>query len=192
MSAIRRPLSAIGHLLMKQLRGTELKRFLRGYRKSHPTERQMVLLLQSVEYPVNVGSIFRIADACNVEEVILTGITPTPPHPTISKVGRGKEQRVKWRYVKTPQEVMTSLKGEGYTICALEITDQSVPYYAFDYPARVCLVVGHEDHGVTRQTLALCDAAVFVPMYGKGRSLNVHICLGVVCYHILHSDLTGG
>jgi tRNA G18 (ribose-2'-O)-methylase SpoU len=177
---------------MKQLRGTELKRFLRGYRKTRPMGRQIVLLLQSVEYPVNVGSILRIADACNVEEVILTGITPTPPHPTISKVARGKEQRVKWRYVKTPQEVMTSLKGEGYTICALEITDQSVPYYAFDYPARLCLVVGHEDHGVTRQTLALCDAAVFVPMYGKGRSLNVHVCLGVVCYHILHSDLTGG
>jgi 23S rRNA (guanosine2251-2'-O)-methyltransferase len=177
---------------MKQLRGTGLKRFLRGYRKTHPTTKQIVFLLQSVEYPVNVGSIFRIADACDVEEVVLTGITPTPPHPTISKVARGKEQRVRWRYVKSPQEVIASLKGDGYIICALEITDQSVPYYAFDYPARVCLVVGHEDHGVTRQTLALCDAAIFVPMYGKGRSLNVHVCLGVVCYHILHSGLPEG
>jgi len=172
---------------MRQLRGTDLKRFLRGYRKTHPTESQIVLLLQSVEYPVNVGSIFRIADACNVEEVILAGITPTPPHLTISKVARGKEQRVKWRYVKNPRELIASLKEDGYTICALEITDRSVPYYAFDYPDKVCLVVGHEDHGVTRQTLALCDAAVFVPMYGKGRSLNLHVCLGVVCYHILHS-----
>jgi 23S rRNA (guanosine2251-2'-O)-methyltransferase len=177
---------------MRQLRGTELKRFLRGYRKTHPMQRQIVLLLQSVEYPVNVGSIFRIADACDVEEVILSGITPTPPHPTISKVARSKEQRVRWRYVKSPQEVIASLKGEGYTICALEITAQSVPYYAFDYPAKVCLVVGHEDHGVTRQTLDLCDAAVFVPMYGKGRSLNVHVCLGVVCYHILHSSVSEG
>jgi 23S rRNA (guanosine2251-2'-O)-methyltransferase len=179
-----------GCSLMRQLRDTELKRFLRGYRKAHPVERQIVLLLQSVAYPVNVGSIFRIADACGIEEVILTGITPIPPHPTISKVARGKEQRVRWRYVQDPQEAIVALKGEGYAICALEITDQAVPYYAFGYPARVCLVLGHEDHGVTRQTLALCDAAVFVPMYGKGRSLNVHVCLGVVCYHILHSDLT--
>ena len=177
---------------MRQLRGTELKRFLRQYRKTYPTTKQIVFLLQSVEYPVNVGSIFRIADACKVEEVILTGITPAPPHPTISKVARGKEQRVKWRYAENLEEVVAALKGEGYTICALEITDQSVPYYAFDYPARVCLVVGHEDHGVTRQTLALCDAAIFVPMYGKGRSLNVHVCLGVVCYHILHSAVPEG
>lgn len=56
---------------MRQLRGTELKRFLRQYRKTHPTTKQIVLLLQSVEYPVNVGSVFRIADACNVEEVII-------------------------------------------------------------------------------------------------------------------------
>ena len=174
---------------MRQLRGTELKRFLRQYRKTHPTAKQIVFLLQSVAYPVNVGSIFRIADACDAEEVILTGITPAPPHPTISKVARGKEQRVRWRYFKSPQEVIASLKDNGYTICALEITGRAVPYYTFDYPTRVCLVVGHEDHGVTRQTLALCDAAVFVPVYGKGRSLNVHVCLGVVCYHILHSGV---
>lgn len=57
--------------LMRQLRGTELKRFLRRYCKTHPTTKQIVFLLQSVEYPVNVGSIFRIADACNVEEVVV-------------------------------------------------------------------------------------------------------------------------
>ena len=38
----------------------------------------------------------------------------------------------------------------------------------------------------TRSCLALCDAAVFVPMYGKGRSLNVHVSLAVVGYHLLH------
>lgn len=171
---------------MRQLRGTELKRFLRDYRRKHRPDRRIVILLQSVEYPVNVGSAFRIADACGAEEVILTGITPRPPQPTITKVARGKEQRVPWRYAKDPVEVIPGLRGDGYFICALELTDVAVPYHRFDYPDRVCLVVGHEDHGVTRATLGLCDAAVFVPMYGKGRSLNVHVSLGVVCYHILH------
>jgi len=152
---------------MRPLRGTELKRFLRQYRKTHPPTKRIVFLLQSVEYPVNVGSIFRIADACNIEEVILTGITPTPPHPTISKVARGKEQRVKWRYAEHPEEVMAELKGEGYTLCALEITDQSLPYHAYDYPDKICLVVGHEDHGVTRQALALCDVAVFAYVWQR-------------------------
>jgi 23S rRNA (guanosine2251-2'-O)-methyltransferase len=60
------------------------------------------------------------------------------------------------------------------------------------YPSKTCLVVGHEDHGVTRATLAACDGAVFIPMYGKGRSLNVQTALAVVLYHVLHSSRTTG
>jgi len=169
---------------MRQLRGTELKRFLRRYRRAHPPERCIVFLLQSVEYPVNVGSIFRIADACGVEEVILCGITPRPPHPTIAKVARGKELRVNWRYVKEAMDALAGLRAEGFRICAVEVADDAVPYFAYQPPEKVCLVVGHEDHGLTRATLALCDDAVFVPMYGKGRSLNVHVSLAIVAYHI--------
>jgi tRNA (guanosine-2'-O-)-methyltransferase len=50
----------------------------------------------------------------------------------------------------------------------------------------VALVLGNEDHGVTRACLALCNAAIFVPMYGKGKSLNVHVSLAVVGYYLLH------
>jgi 23S rRNA (guanosine2251-2'-O)-methyltransferase len=60
-----------------------------------------------------------------------------------------------------------------------------------DYPQRVALVLGNEDHGVTRACLALSDAAVFVPMYGKGRSLNVHVSLAVVGYHLLQHPSPG-
>jgi tRNA (guanosine-2'-O-)-methyltransferase len=81
---------------------------------------------------------------------------------------------------------LEELKGQGYWIAALEITDECQPYYTVDAPAKVALVLGNEDHGVTRTCLALCDAALFVPMYGKGQSLNVHISLAVVGYHLLH------
>lgn len=169
---------------MKQLRGTELKRFLRHGPKAR---RQLAIILQSVQYPVNVGSIFRIADACNVQALILCGITPTPPHPTITKVGRAKETRVPWRYVERAEDAIEEMRAAGYHICALEIADESKLYYEYPFPNKVCLVVGNEDHGVTRSVLALCDGATFVPMFGKGRSLNVHVSLAVVCYHVLIS-----
>ena len=170
---------------MRQLRGTPLKRFLRKL-PPPPRPTDLVIVCQSVAYPVNVGSVFRIADALEVEEVVLTGITPTPPHPTISKVGRDKDRRVQWRYVDRPEAALEELRAEGYWIGALEITGECQPYYAVDYPRRVALVLGNEDHGVTRACLALCNAAVYVPMYGKGKSLNVHVSLAVVGYHILH------
>jgi 23S rRNA (guanosine2251-2'-O)-methyltransferase len=171
---------------VKPLIGTELKRFLRDYKRESRPEQDLVLLLQSVEYPVNVGSIFRLADGAAVTELILTGITPTPPNPTIEKVGRYKSLNVPWRYQKEPAPVIAALRASGYQIVALELATTAVAYHQFAYSPKTCLIAGHEDHGITKATLALCDAAVFVPMYGKGLSLNVHLALGIVVYHILH------
>jgi tRNA (guanosine-2'-O-)-methyltransferase len=170
---------------MKQLRGTALKRFLRTL-PGPPSPTKLVIVCQSVTYPVNVGSIFRIADALDVTQVVLTGSTPRPPHPTISKVGRGKDRRVPWRYVERPEVVLRELREQGYWLAALEITDRCQPYHRVAYPQQVALVLGNEEHGVSPACLSLCDAAVFVPMYGKGRSLNVHISLAIVGYHLLH------
>ncbi len=172
---------------MNQLRGTPLKRFLRTL-PPPPVQMELAIVCQSVAYPVNVGSIFRIADALDARELVLTGITPTPPHPKISKIARDKERRVPWRYVERPEAALEELKDQDYWIAALEITDDCQPYYAVEYPRKVAVVLGNEDHGVTRACLALCDAAVFVPMYGKGRSLNVHVSMAVVGYHLLHGS----
>ncbi len=169
---------------MKQLRDTEIKRLMRSYRREHPPRHDIVALCQSVEYPANVGSIFRLADALALSEVVLTGITPTPANATVHKVARGKEARVPWRYAPSPDEVLPGLKAEGYRAIAVEIADGALPFNEYTYPDRLCLVVGHEDHGVTNQTLALCDGAVYVPMFGKGRSLNVHVSLAVVCAYL--------
>ena len=53
---------------------------------------------------------------------------------------------------------------------------------------KVCVIVGNEYHGVTRRTLDACDHAIYLPMYGKIESLNVHVALGIAAYHILHSQ----
>ncbi len=167
---------------MKQLRGKPLKDFLK---KVKPPETELVFILQDVQDPVNVGSAFRIADACRVKEVILTGISAQPAHPLVRKVARGKHRRVKWQYTEQAADAIVSLKTEGYTSFALELTAQSIRYDEVGYPDKVCLIVGHEDHGVTKRTLAACDRIIFLPMYGVGASLNVHVSLGITAYHIL-------
>ena len=174
---------------MKQLRGKPLKDFLKRIERP---EIDLIFILQDVEDPVNVGSAFRIADTCGVREMILTGISARPPHPLIRKVGRGRDRRVKWSYVEQAAEAVETLKTSGYTSCALEITANSAPYYEVEYPDKLCLIVGHEDHGVTKRTLAACDMEIFIPMYGKGISMNVHVSLGIAAYHILHSCRNSG
>jgi 23S rRNA (guanosine2251-2'-O)-methyltransferase len=176
---------------MKALHGTPLKRFSRDFKRRNPIRHDIAVILQSVQYSVNVGSIFRIADAARVEELVLTGITPTPPNPTVVKVGRNKHKCVPWRYTKEVKQPIAELKDDGYRVFALEITEDVRPYYEIDWPTKTCLVVGHEDHGVTRATLALCDDAVFVPMWGKGLSLNVHVALAIVLFHIRYLGIAG-
>lgn len=171
---------------MKQLRGTPLKRFLRDWRRAHRPMTTLALILQSVAYPVNVGSLFRIADGVGAAEVILCGITPLPSTHAVNKASRAKQDDVPWRYVERAEDAISELKSQGYAICGLEITDESTPYYDMAVPDRLCLVLGNEDHGITRSVLALCDSSVFVPMYGKGHSLNVHVSAAVVLYHIRH------
>ena len=175
----------------RALRGTALKRFHRDFRRRHPIQHDIAVLLQSVEYPMNVGSVFRIADAANITALILTGITPTPPNPTLVKVARNKQRCVSWRYEKEVSESILELKGAGYKVFALEITAGAKPYDQVDWPEQTCLVVGHEDHGVTRSTLSLCDEAVYIPMWGKGLSLNLHVSLAIVLFHIRHDGLVG-
>jgi 23S rRNA (guanosine2251-2'-O)-methyltransferase len=168
---------------MRQLRGKALKDFLKQVKRP---KRDLIFILQDVEDPVNVGAAFRIADACDVQEIILTGLSPTPPDPAIAGIGRGTHRRVKWSYTKYASDAIETLKEQGYTSCAVEVTSHSVPYCEATYPDKVCLIVGHEYHGVTRRTLSVCDMAVYIPMYGKINSLNVHTALGIVAYHILH------
>ena len=169
---------------MKQLRDKELKQFLK---QAHYPPVELVFILQDVEDPVNVGACFRIADACGVKEIVLTGISATPPHPTIAGVGRGAHRRVKWHKTKHAADAIETYKTQGYAGYAIEVTSGAVPYHTAEYSEKMCLIVGNEYRGVSRRTLEACDAAIYLPMYGKVRSLNVHVALAVATYHILHN-----
>ena len=172
---------------MKQLNRKALTNFLRQLERP---KTELVFILQDVEDPINVGAAFRIADGCGVREIVLTGVSPCPPHPSIAGIGRGTHRRLNWSYTKYAADAIETLKAQGYKSCALEVASGAVPYYEVDYPDKVCLIVGNEYHGVTRRTLDACDLAIFIPMYGKIESLNVHVALGIAAYHILHHSRT--
>ena len=70
-------------------------------------------------------------------------------------------------------------------IVAVEQSNKSVPYDEFDYQLPVCLIVGHESDGVSKEVLKLCDGVVELPMYGVNTSLNVMVSLGVFLYTVI-------
>jgi len=168
---------------MRQLRKQEIKKKFKKFKR----EKEIVLLLEDLQYARNVASMFRCADAAGVSKVILTGITEQPPFGSkLKRASRAKEKSVHWTYEKTSGKAIQKLKNQGFMIIAIELADDSVDYTELPYLLRaedkVCFIAGNEAHGVKKTTLQRVDAAVHIPMYGKGASLNVMVSTSIVLF----------
>ena len=141
-------------------------------------------LLDNVRSLYNVGSVFRTADALWMSELVLAGFTPHPPRREIDKTALGATKTVPWRMFHDPLEALHTLRSEGYSIWAVELTTTSVPLTSLETPpSRLALVFGNEVTGVSPGVLASCDRAVDIPMHGTKHSLNVAVAFGIAAFH---------
>ena len=177
---------------MIPLRKVEIRRLYKEAVQKYRLQAEVAFLLQSLDDPLNVGSMFRIADACGASELILTGRTPAPPHEEIDRTSRGHERRVPWRQIPQIAEATAVAKEDGYHLVALETAQGAKCYLEYEFPRKICLVLGNESKGVYPSTLTHCDGAVFIPMYGKGPSLNVHVAAALVAYQAVLGGGSGG
>lgn len=141
------------------------------------------VLLDSIRSSYNVGSIFRTSDGAMIEKLYLCGYTPHPPKKEVLKTALDSQNSVSWEYVKDAKEVVIELKKKGYKICALELTDNSIPHYSLnknDLP--ICLLVGNEITGVSQELIDLCDLSIEIPQYGIKQSLNVAVAYGIAIF----------
>lgn len=134
----------------------------------------------------NIGSIFRTADAFLIEEIVLGGISGVPPHPEIAKTALGAEDTVNWRHVADTVAEVERMKAEGWTICVLEQTLDSLPLQEYHrrYGEKTVLVVGNEVSGVDQRIVDLADHVLEIPQYGTKHSLNVSVSTGIALYQL--------
>lgn len=171
---------------MKTIRSkTGARQLQKRLLEEHPPSVELAFLLQDWTDGYNVGGLFRVADACGAVEVVLAGRTPVPPDPMIGVTSLGNHRRVRWRHIERYEDAAQTMKAEGWSLVAVEVADDAVHYAEFTYPPRTCLVLGNEQTGVYEKVLRLCDAAVLIPMAGKGRSLNVHVAAAIVAFQAL-------
>ncbi len=145
----------------------------------------VVLVLDNVRSLHNIGSMFRTSDAFAVEAVWLCGISSPPPSPEIHKTALGAEESVAWRYFGTTAEAIGALRAEGRTICALELTHNSVSLeeYSPQADGRYAIVVGNEVDGIAEDVVAACDVCLEIPQRGTKHSLNVAVSASVALWH---------
>lgn len=145
------------------------------------------ILLHNVRSMHNVGAAFRSADAFGIDNILISGFTPYPPRPEISKTAIGAEKHVDWQKVDDLETNLLELKNSGYQLVGLEQTTNSIllPNYELPSNKKICLVFGNEVTGIDEEMLPFIDDFVEIPQYGHKHSLNVSVTVGVALYAFL-------
>ena len=144
----------------------------------------LTVVVDNVRSLHNVGSIFRTSDAFRVEQVLLCGITATPPQAEIHKTALGAEDVVAWKYYKDTMDAVRELSEAGYGIYAIEQVEGSIPLQDFktEEGCKYAVILGNEVKGVGQQVVDACDGSIEIPQFGTKHSLNVSVTAGMVIW----------
>jgi tRNA G18 (ribose-2'-O)-methylase SpoU len=152
-----------------------------------------ILILPDIRSAINVGAIFRTADAVGIDKIYLTGWTPRPTdkfgrvQKDIAKSALGAETWIPWEYKEKIMPLITKLKKDGYKIIAIEQDKRAVDYRKIKSSQKVAIIMGPEVLGLDKKVLDKCDIIAEIPMYGKKESLNVSVACGVALFRILRA-----
>lgn len=148
----------------------------------------VVLILENIRSGLNVGSLFRTADAFLLKGIFCVGYTPTPPHREVLKSALGATETVEWEQVTDTVALIDRLKSQGFKCFAVEQTEKSIALNEFQLPPNpTAYILGNEVHGVEQQTINACDGVIEIAQHGTKHSLNVAVCGGIVLYSVFNS-----
>lgn len=174
--------------MRKKLNLEELNRpSIETYKKQnkHP----IVVVAENIRSGMNIGSIFRSCDAFAIEKLILTGISPQPPHKEITKTAIGATSSVDWEYNDDLQAVIDYYRQNGYLIYAIEQTADSVSLDEISEHStakKMVVILGNEVEGLSQESVDIADVCVEIKQYGTKHSLNVSVCAGIVLWTLVN------
>lgn len=154
------------------------------------SEKPLVIVLDGVEDPHNLGAVIRTADACGATGVLVPDRHSAPLSATVVKASAGASAYVPVVRAKNLVSVIDELKERGLWIVGVD-ADGTKEWTEFDYAVPIALVLGGEHRGLRRLVREHCDAVVRLPMFGKISSLNISVAAGIVLYEIVRQRRGG-
>ncbi|WP_299100345.1 TrmH family RNA methyltransferase [uncultured Winogradskyella sp.] len=143
------------------------------------------VICDNVTNAPNIGSLFRVADAFGIEELIFCGKNIQLGR-RMTKTSRSTEKYVNYSFNDSIEEQIQSLKASGYFLIALEIAENSEALSSFKLLTNqpIALILGDENFGVSETLLNLVDAVVHINMYGNNSSMNVVQATSIALFEI--------
>lgn len=143
----------------------------------------LLVMLDGLEDPHNLGAILRTCDAIGADGVIIMKNRSVTLSPTVAKVSVGAIATVKVAQVTNLTMTIKDLKKRGYWVCGAD-NNQALDYRSVDYNVPLVIVIGSEGFGISRLVKENLDYSVKLPMVGKISSLNASVATGVLLYQI--------
>ena len=142
---------------------------------------RLVVVLDGIEDPHNLGAIVRTAHAAGAEGIVIPERRAAGVTPVVAKAAAGALEHLPLARVSNVNRALDQLKESGFWIYGLdERGDESYDQIQFNTPT--ALVAGGEGKGLHQQVKKHCDALVRIPLAGKIASLNVSVAMGIVLF----------
>jgi 23S rRNA (guanosine2251-2'-O)-methyltransferase len=148
-------------------------------------EDAIVLCLDQIQDPHNLGAVCRVAEAAGCAGVVLPERRSAEVTPAVCKASAGAVEHLPIARVRNLADWLASVKEHDAWVYGAS-ADARVPYDRPDYRGRVVLVLGSEGKGLRPRVAAGCDELVFLPSPGRVASLNVSTAAAALVYGILH------
>lgn len=146
---------------------------------------QMLVVLDGVEDPHNLGAIMRTAHAAGASAVVIPERRAAGVTETVAKAAAGALEYLPLARVVNTARALESLKERGFWIYGLDERGEQV-YSSTDYVRPTAFVLGGEGHGLHTNVKSHCDVLIRIPMAGKISSLNVSVATGIVLFDWLN------
>lgn len=144
---------------------------------------QLSILLYRPKTEMNIGHIFRLADAVAIKKIWLYQPYDQIKWHKIEKLSRKNSRHVDYQIIQEYKQIPDSYK------IALEWTDTSRDVYDLDkLEKETLLIAGNEQKGIPEDLLALCDESIHLPMYGVHSSMNMAMATAIAAYTLIHKS----
>lgn len=144
-------------------------------------ERSLFILLEDLQDPGNLGTIFRTAEAAGANGVIMSSRTADIYNPKTIRSTMGSIYRVPFLYEADLSSIIMRLRKEGVSVYAAHLSGEA-DYDTYDYRKDTAFLIGNEGRGLREETAACADTLIRIPMEGQVESLNAAVATSVLLY----------
>ncbi len=141
----------------------------------------LLLFLDQIQDPHNLGAILRTAEIAGVDLIILPEKGTAPLNATVAKTSAGALFHCQLYATSLPEQTLQQLQKANFNIyAALPQAQQTI--YESSFSGKCAIVVGSEDRGVRKALLPYCHTAVKIPQFGKVNSLNASVSTAIILF----------